>query len=102
MLDLFEKILRRCCAVFERRILVCQSRCFLAQLRGKHFRELRLSYKISDAGLGSDHGRRPGCRGHRPLFERISESQHPLAIASSMSMRLRCPGWAIPVNATGW
>jgi len=32
-------------------------------------------------------------------MEVFSES---MAIASSMSMRLRCPGWAIPASATGW
>ena len=73
LLDLVEKILRGCGAVFERRILVRQFRCFLAQLSGKHFRQLRLSYKIGDACLGSDHRRRPRSRSRRLLFEGIGE-----------------------------
>ena len=65
--------------MLERRILVREFRCFLAQLSRKHFRELRLSYEIRDAGLGGDHRRRPRSRSHRLLFERIGESQHPLS-----------------------
>ena len=45
----------------------------------QHFRELRLSHKIGDAGLSRDHRRRPRSRSHRLLFERIGESQHPLS-----------------------
>ena len=55
-----------------------QLRCFLAELSGQHFRQLGLDFKIGNASLGGDHRGRSRSRGHRFLFERISQSQHTL------------------------
>ena len=93
-----------------------QLRRFLAQLSGQHFRQLRLVSRSATRAWAVTIDADPGaaviacCSSESARVnmlwvvwsDTIAVFSESMDIASSMSMRLRCTGWAIPASATGW